>query len=78
MQFPSGGCFASAKKSPLHSWQNWASIELLELVPLKKTAQMPPCIQLVSRELQGQKIWQDLKSQLSSCLILSTLMLPVF
>lgn len=53
-------------------------MELLELVLLKKTAQLPPCIQLVSRELQGQKIWQDLKSRLSSCLVLSTLMLPVF
>lgn len=39
-------------------------MELLELVLPKKTAQMPPRIQLVSRELQGQKIWQDLESAL--------------
>lgn len=70
--------FTSAKKSSLYSWQNEASMELLELILPKKTAQMPPCIQLVSQELQGQKIWQDLKSRLSSCLVLSTLMLPVF
>lgn len=48
------------------------------MVPLKKTAQMPPHDQLVSRELQGQNIWHDLKSQLSSCLILSTLVPLVF
>lgn len=39
---------------------------------------MPPHMQLVSRELQGQEIWHNVKSRLPSCFILCTLMPPVF
>lgn len=61
-----GAPINKAKLSPAH--QRCASRGLLKLVPPKKTAQMPPCIQLVSQNFKAKRFGR-IQRRLSSCLV---------